>query len=289
MINKNLIPLAAGSITIGLSPILSKAVTLSPTLIGFYRFFFGALAMGIVVLIQKETFDRKSFTKALPYILGAGAMFALDLWFWHRSIKSIGAGIATILANTQIFYVVGISWFFLKEKPKWIFYPGMFLAFTGITISSWSHIKFGVLDDKAMGVILGLLTGLSYAIVTFFMKKSTTIYQGSSSIPILGITAAAAFVSFIFSAFESNFALPVGKDLLYLIIYGGVIHCLGWMLIAGSISKVPLSIAGLLLLLQPVFATIVGNLIYLEPLGPFEALGLLLSLAGIYMASNSKK
>ena len=34
----------------------------------------------------------------------AGLFFAIDLFVWHRSIVIIGAGVATILANTQIFW-----------------------------------------------------------------------------------------------------------------------------------------------------------------------------------------
>jgi drug/metabolite transporter (DMT)-like permease len=289
MINKNTSSMAIGAIIIGFSPILAKAVNLTPTTIGFYRFIFGALGMTFYLFIKRNHLDLSSLKSALPYMILSGLLFALDLWFWHRSIIYIGAGIATLLANTQVFYLVLFGWFFYKEKPKWYFYPGMLLAIIGLTLSTLPHLNFSMMDKSSLGVIFGLLTGLSYALVTFTMQKSTKIYQGKGPLPIFIITIFAAVFSLLFVLNEGNIEIPKGPDLYFMILYGAGVHFLGWLCITFAITNIPLALASLLLLLQPVFATFFGNLIYNEPLSQIQIFGLTLSLIGIFLASNAKK
>jgi len=281
--------MALGAVIIGFSPILAKAVNLSPTLIGFYRFFFGAIGIALFLMIKKHKLHTKSFHKALPYLLVAGLLFALDLWLWHRSIVYIGAGIATLLANTQVFYLVIIGWFINKEKPQWFFYPGMILALVGLTLSSSSFINFNVLDKNSLGVIFGLLTGVTYALVTFSMQKSIKIYQGSGPWPIFCITVFAALFSLGLVLAEGSFQIATNTDLGFMFLYGAGIHFMGWLCITYAISNIPLALASLLLLLQPTFATIFGHLIYDEPLSNTQIVGLILSLSGIFLASTAKK
>ncbi len=288
MINKNASSMALGAIIIGFSPILTKAVSLSPTTIALYRFLFGAIAIAAFLAFKKEKIHFPSLKKSLPYLVASGLLFALDLWFWHRSIIYIGAGIATLLANTQVFYLIIFGWVFYKERPRWFFYPGMMLALIGLSLSSIPYINFSVMDKSSLGIIFGLLTGLTYALVTYCMQKSTKIYEGKGPWPIFSITLLASLFSLLITLFEGKFSFAQGSDLGFMILYGAGVHFIGWFCITFAISKIPLALASLLLLLQPVFATIFGNIIYGEPLNNIQIIGLILSLLGIFLASTAK-
>ena len=88
-----------------------------------------------------------------------GLFFTLDLWFWHRSIHYIGPGLATRLANFQVFFLtlVGIALF--QEKPTWRFIAAVPLAFLGLCMIV--GLDFGELAlEYRIGLVFGLLTAL---------------------------------------------------------------------------------------------------------------------------------
>lgn len=52
-----------------------------------------------------------------PLALLAGLFFAADLVFWHHAIAAVGAGLGTVLANTQLILVGLAALAVLGEKP----------------------------------------------------------------------------------------------------------------------------------------------------------------------------
>jgi len=63
---------------------------------------FGGLLLAGLLVWRGE---RPALGRAMPWVLAAAAAFALDLVFWHRSILAVGTGLATLLANFQVFLV----------------------------------------------------------------------------------------------------------------------------------------------------------------------------------------
>ena len=107
--------LFAGAALISLSPVWVKLVDVSATTSGFYRVFIGAVALGLYLLIVRKPLQ---FSRRVWQLLTLAAVFfALDLWFWHRSIIYIGPGLATLLANFQVFVLMLAGIFVLRQKP----------------------------------------------------------------------------------------------------------------------------------------------------------------------------
>ena len=65
-----------------------------------------------------------------------------------------------------------------------------------------------------------------------------------------------------------------------------VAQSLGWWAISKSLVHVRGSVAGLLLLLQPVLATVWSVLLFGENLEPLQVLGALVTLGAIYVGST---
>jgi drug/metabolite transporter (DMT)-like permease len=96
----------------------------------------------------------------------AGAFFAADLILWHNGIEQVGAGLATVLGNTQVVLVGLLAWAILGERPQRS-------ALTAIPIVAFGVLLIsGVLESGAygsnpgLGVLYGLLTGLAYSPVS---------------------------------------------------------------------------------------------------------------------------
>jgi drug/metabolite transporter (DMT)-like permease len=77
---------------------------------------------------------------------------------------------------------------------------------------------------------------------------------------------------------------PDTRDLGLLLLLGVGAHVGGWVLISRGMTGVPAATGSLLLLLQPVLATIWGVMWFTEPFGGYEIAGTLLSLLAIYAA-----
>ena len=77
---------------------------------------------------------------------------------------------------------------------------------------------------------------------------------------------------------------PGARDLGLLLLLGVGAHVGGWVAISRGMTAVPAATGSLLLLLQPVLATIWGVVVFAEPFGGYEVSGTLLSLGAIYAA-----
>ena len=70
----------------------------------------------------------------------SGVVFAMDLIVWHKSILDVGAGVATLLANTQVFWVAIVSAGLLGEKlPRKFWLCGLvaLLGVAALTLPAW--------------------------------------------------------------------------------------------------------------------------------------------------------
>ena len=99
-----------------------------------------------------------------------------------------------------------------------------------------------------------------------------------------------AFFLLIGSAFEEGaFWPPTLYAVVVLFLLGLVVHALGWWAIFSSLSVIPASRAGLILLLQPTLATIWGWMIFSEELTALQLLGAGITIAAIYFGSAMRK
>ncbi|MGH8223695.1 MAG: EamA family transporter, partial [Woeseiaceae bacterium] len=107
--------LFAGAVLISFSPVFVKLTSVAPTTSGFYRMLFGGLALAAYLIATRR---RLSLSAGMWSALAVAALcFALDLWFWHRSILYIGPGLATLLANFQVFFMMAAGALLFGQKP----------------------------------------------------------------------------------------------------------------------------------------------------------------------------
>ena len=141
-------------------------------------------------------------------------------------------------------------------------------------------------DKYILGIAFGLSTGAFYASYILTMRRLEKI---SVEVPTEQLIAVASAVSALvllpISLHESTLRLPVGMEWIWLPTLAVVAQIAGWILITKNLPKVPISRAGLILLAQPVVATMAGNLIFGEILSPLQLLGAALTLAGIYLGT----
>ena len=153
---------ASGAAVLSVTALLVKLISLGPTAIGAYRCLFAALALGAWVALRgEERAQARASPAAVAWAVGAGACFAGDLYVWHQSILLSGSGLATLLANTQVFWVALLSALLLGERLRWRMAVCAALALLGVVLLAIPGLSASPLHLRGIG--LGLATGVFYA------------------------------------------------------------------------------------------------------------------------------
>ena len=278
--------LFVGAALISLSPIWVRLVDVPPTTSGFYRVLIGGCALVVFIL---ATGRRLRFSRRAWLILGFSAIFlALDLWFWHRSINTIGPGLATLLANFQVFFLMLAGFLLLGQKPRAVQVVAVPLALFGLALIvglDWGSLP----EDYRVGVVFGILTAIAYAgyLLTMRAVRSLSDYRDPTrEVAIISIVTAVLLALSAFAEGES-LLIPTYSDAAWLVAYGVLSHCLGMLFIASSLPHVTTTEAGLALLLQPTLSFAWDVLFFARPLSASELVGAVITLLAIYLGSRA--
>jgi len=83
-------------------------------------------------------------------------------------------------------------------------------------------------------------------------------------------------------------AIPMARDLGWLLTYGILAHALGWMLIASSLIEVTAAEVGIALLLQPALSLLWDMLFFGRAFTAVEVVGIGVTLAAIFLGSQRR-
>jgi len=274
-----------GAALISLSPVWVKLVSVSPTTSGFYRVFIGGAALALYLAVSRQRLELSKRTWRI--LLLAALFFALDLWFWHRSINYIGPGLSTLLANFQVFIMTGAGIVILREAPRPAQIVAVPMALAGLALIvgvDWGSLP----EDYRMGVIYGLATAVVYAGYLLSMRYARQ--HSPHAIPSREIAVISLVCALMLGASAGlegeSLAIPSVRDGAWLAAYGLLSHGLGLMFIASSLPHVSTTQAGLALLLQPTLSFVWDVLFFARPMSPRELAGALIALFAIYLGSR---
>lgn len=276
--------LFAGAFLISFSPVFVRLVSVSPTTSGFWRTLFGGAALAAFLVLRRRRLPPVGIWLSL-----AALFFALDLWFWHRSILLIGPGLATLLANLQVFFMLAAGVILLRERPTVVQLIAAPLAILGLSLilgRDWFALESGFRS----GVMLGVLTAMSYAGYLLSMRRARR--DAVHRVPLAEVASVSLLVALLLGlaslADGSDLTISNIPDLGWLLAYGLIAHAFGLMLIASSLTEVPAAGVGIALLLQPALSLVWDVLLFGKLLSPVEGIGIALTLVAIFLGSRKR-
>ena len=151
-----------GALSIAFSGILVRLANVEPATAAIFRCAYALPALGLIAFAERRAYGPRPAEQVRLAML-AGVFFAFDLVIWHHTIGLVGAGLATVLGNTQVVIVAVLAWLVLGERP-----PGRTLLALPVVLLGVVLIS-GVIGGGAygrnpgLGVILGVATGFAYA------------------------------------------------------------------------------------------------------------------------------
>lgn len=281
-----IVTMLLGAFMISFSAVFVKIAEVAPTCSAFYRVVFGCGFLGLLAWTRGELQIPPPRTLAL--LLFCGLTFALDLFFWHESIMHIGPGLATLISNFQVFFLAAVAILFFREKARPRFLLSLPIAIFGLFLvvgPNWHQLS----DQYKTGIFYALLTALCYAVYLIALRRVQGSGHRSPLFALMLVSACSAiFLGLRMWHSGESFAIPDMQSLSALLALGLFSQTLGWLLIARSLPRLPTSLGGLMLLLQPALSFVWDVLFFSRPTSLINWGGVTLTLAAIYMGASGK-
>ncbi|HEU4915889.1 MAG TPA: DMT family transporter [Acidimicrobiia bacterium] len=274
-----LLAAVAGAVAISFSAILYSLAEVSPSTGAFFRLFY-ALPILFILWWSRRDQDRRSPKRRLVALV-AGILLGLDILVWHIAIEYIGAGLSTLIANSQVVVVALAAWILLDEKPSREVAIAVPVVLLGVSLVSGLGRGDAFGSSPVLGTILALASAVLYAGFILGFRVSNEI-QAPSAGPLLESTAGAALAILVtslpFGGLEFAPTWPAHGWLLTLALTSQVA---GWMLIGYALPRLPAVETATIILLQPVLTMIWAVLIFSEQPSRMQWIGAALVLVGV--------
>ncbi len=269
----------AGIAIISFSAIFVRLADVSPTTAAFFRAAYAWPVLFVLARLVRNQDRRDSRARWMAF--GSGLLLAADLICWHHAIDAIGAGLGTVLGNTQIVFVGIAAWLLHRERPTRLALITVPLVFAGVALVSGLGRPGAYGDDPVAGVTYGLLTGIFYGSFLLVFRASN---RGLSPVagPLFEVTCGVLVGTAAFGVFEPGFSLalswPAHGWLLALAIGCQVV---GWLFISYALPRLAALETSVQLLVQPMLTVLWGRLIFAENLSGLQWMGVTLVLSGV--------
>ena len=275
--------LVLGCVVFGLGSLIVRFVPIGSYAIAFWRLTVSSFVFWLLTRFSGQQFPRNR--KTVRYAMTAGVSLAFDLALWHESIHAVGPGISTLLNSLQIFFLSAIGFFFFRERLGWLQMLSLVLAAVGmVMISSPEFVRNG---DAGWGFASGLMSGLMLALSMVFVRKTHEVGQ-ADLFPVMMILSLGGAVSLIVPELlmDGGALYPTTwRDAGLVFVYGVVMQCFAWAMIAYAIPLLSLSLTGLLLLSEPVAALLIDYFGLGKPIDGMQWEGVVLTLSAMYLGS----
>jgi len=251
----------------------------------FYR-------MAIAAVLLAWPFYRRVKARGTPSRRGqrfavlGGLFFAADLALWSTGVVLSGAANPTLLANTAPLWVGLGALVLFREKLKAMFWVGLLLAMTGAAVilglDSLRSVSFGV------GTLLGLLAGVFYGGYFLITQRGRETLDSLAYFWPAAVSSTLGLLILCLALRQPLSGYPASAYLNFLAL-GLVSQVFGYLALNHALGYMPASIVAPTMLGQPVVTAILAGPLLGEALSPWQVLGGLAVLAGVYVVHYSQR
>ena len=243
------------------------------------------LVSGLVLLaIAKARGQSLSIPRQHWPAIVLATIFYLVVWNIASTYSAIliPSGQSAVLGFTMPLWAGVLSWLFLGERPTRRLVLAIVLG--GVAVTLLMIPNFSVYADAPLGLALGLLAGLGWAIGTLFLKRRVidvpiTVLTGwQMLLTALPISIGALLLG------DGQWFVPSWQSIAVIAWITLVPMCIGnvcWFAIVGLL---PANVAGLSSVMVPVVAMVSGAIVHGEPLGLVQLLAMACSVAALSLA-----
>jgi len=269
----------AGALAISFSAILFGLSGVDPITGAFFRVAY-ALPVLIVIWLTVRHRDRRS-RKMRLLALASGILLGVDMVVWHTSIGHIGAGLATLIANSQVVFVAVGAWLILGERPSRRIIIAIPVVLIGVAMVSGLGRSDAYGSNPLLGTLLALVAAMFYASFILVFRASNKI-QAPPAGPLMEATAGGVVMVLILSTVTGGIEFaPTWPAHGWLIALALGAQVVGWLAIGYALPRLPAVETATIILVQPVLTMIWASLVFDERPSTVQLVGAALVLAGV--------
>lgn len=213
--------------------------------------------------------------------------FTLSNGLSTAGVKYISSGLGAIIAAIFPIWVVIIS-FFRGEKTAKLAVLGLLTSFVGICVVFYEYLGDFLKPDFRLGIILSVLSTITWAFGTLYTKKKALSYNPYYSL---------GFQMFISSIFLFMYNEVTGDSITLSQIPLNTWYAIGYLVVMGSlvtftifiytIQHLPPEISSIYAYINPIVALVLGSLFFDESLTFSIIIGGSITLLGLYLVNKS--
>lgn len=273
----SLIQLHIAVLLFGISGLFGKFLTQPSIIIVLGRVFFSSIFLCVALTITKESLKFKS-RKDMFIIAFMGIILAIHWCTFFQGIKLSTVAIGLLTFSTFPIFVTFMEPFFFGEKLKKEDIVLAFITFAGVTFVI-SDFQIG--NEMTKGAIYGILSSLSYALLSLLNRKYVKEYKGVVIAFYEQLASLVVLLPFFF-IMEPVFTR---EDIFLLLLLGTVFTGLTHTLFINSLKNIKTQTAGIISSLEPLYGITLSIFLLNEIPSVKEIIGGLLILGTVFYST----
>lgn len=275
--NKSLMEIHLAVFLFGVSGLFGKLLSLPSIIIVLGRVFFSSIFLLFLLLYMKKDIKLKE-KKHYFYLIIMGIILAIHWTTFFQSIQVSTVAIGLLAFSTFPVSVTFLEPYFFKEHIKISNIVIAIVAFLGVMLVIPS---FELGNSSTQGVLWGLVSGFTYAILSILNKKYVKEYSSAVIAFYEQFIAAIILIPFYFlqkPVFQLN-------DILLLALLGVVFTGISHLLFINGLKNIKAQTAGIISSLEPVYGIIFAAFLLSEIPSLREVLGGMVILGAVFYST----
>lgn len=258
---------------------------IGPLTLAFWRDLF----VGVTLLMGLRVWQPRALRigrRDIPFFMGYGFVgLAVFNACWTLSVQLNGAAVATVLAYSSPAFTVLLAGLVLRETITRQKLSAVAISLVGCVLVVEAH-RPEVWQVNLIGILVGLGTGLLFALFSLVGKWSAKRFSSSWTVMAYGFLFAALGLLLTQSP-QTAFSLGIQWDgwlILAILALGPTI--LGYGLYTLSLRYLPAGVAGLIASLEPALTTLMAVTLLRRPFENIQWLGMGAILLAVVLAQS---
>jgi drug/metabolite transporter (DMT)-like permease len=277
--------MTVGTLAISTSPILIRVAAMPALALAFWRCLAGAVVLApFAPRGRVGTLDRADLAR----LAASGLFLAVHFALWNASLGLTTVAAATTLVSCAPLFV-GLGSVFLGEAPSGRAWAGIALATAGaVVIGVGDTAAFGGGADAVWGDLLafgGALAIAAYLLLGRVARQRLPVSTYAAS--VYGVAAAVLLPACLLTGSSLG-----GYQATAWLALAGVVagpQLLGHTVFNSLLASVSASVVAVVMLLEPVIATVLAWWLFDEVPGPSLWAGGPMVLAGVWLATTGSR
>jgi drug/metabolite transporter (DMT)-like permease len=262
-----------------------RLADVEPATAAFFRCFYALPAIAAYAIWESRRATSRARRERLLAV-ASGVVFAADLELWHHGIAHVGAGLSTVISNTQVIVVGLVAWVVLGERPSARTTIALPIAIGGVVLISGIVGSDAYGEDPLRGAVFSLLTALAYAGYLLLIRASNPRADRPAGAVLESTAACAVCLAVVGIVLGELHPLPTWPAHGWLVLLALSAQAFGGIAIATALPRLPAVTTSIILLAQPVLAVVFASLVVDEHPSGIQVLGIVLVIGAIVVATS---